>query len=219
MIDIYIGKDFNNNDIRIDFDKEGIKFVLLTGHTGSGKSIFHNNLYKELSENYTSDEIGFVFLDMTRVDFYGWDSDYIIKPIIWKPEEAIKKLNEIANSNIDKKIFIHIEECDMAYHDREGVEKAFNKIKEKDNIYIIFSTSRPAPEYLDYWLKNYIDLKVVFGVASEEDSEFLLGNDSAYQFANSFNRILAFNQKQIWCQPFSEKETKELRVFKLKNKV
>jgi len=214
MKPIYLAKDFNNNDIRIDFDKEGIKFILLTGHTGSGKSIFHNNLYKQLSENYSPDEIGFVFLDMTRVDFYGWDSDHIIKPITVEVEKAVKRLNEIADSNSSKKIFVHIEECDMAYHDHEGVERAFKKIKEKENIYVIFSTSKPSPEYLESWL-DYFDLKIVFGVASKEDSEFLLGNDSAHGLKNSHNRILAFYQKQIFCKPFSEEEAMELRDFKL----
>jgi len=206
----------NNQDkIELDFNKEKINFVLLIGGTRSGKSIFHNYLYKTLSQKYSANEIGFVFLDMTQHDFYNWDSQYLLKPVIQDPSEAIKTLNELAELKTDKKIFIHIEECDMVYKDRSGIEEAFKRLNKLSNIYIVYSTSRLDKGYLGDWLSQFINLRVVFSVASESDSDFLLGNNKASRFTFPGERILAFNDKQYYCQPFSDGAAKLLCDFSL----
>ena len=95
--------------------------------------------------------------------------------------------------------------------ERARFEKGIEQIlQENKNIYIVYSTSRIDTEYLGDWMKKYIDLKVVFHVAREEDSTFLLGNSSAYQFKNPGERILAFNDKQMKCAPFPEGEVQKL---------
>jgi len=210
--------DKNNQDkLELDFDKEKIGFILLAGCTGSGKSIFHNYLYRELSQKYSKEEIGFVFLDMTRIDFFDWDSEYLIKPFVVEIKEAIKTLNELAELKSNKKIFVHIEECNMVYVDRSGFEEALEKLKRLSNICVVYSTSRIDSTYLRDWMLRFIDLKIVFKVSSEIDSTFLLGNNNAYNFKErGGERIVAFNDKQWYCQPFSDKEVELLRDFRLK---
>lgn len=209
---IYLGNNQEGRNVELDFDEENIKFVLLAGQTGSGKSIFHNNLYNELLKKYSSDEIGFVFLDMTRIDFGNWPTKYLIKPIIHDSREAIDVLYELANLETSKKVFVHIEECDMVYVDRKKVEGALEKFKEKNNFHIVYSTSRIDRDYLADWINRFIDLKVVFNT-NEDDSEFLLGNKIANQFKNPGERVLAFNNLQIVCQPFSNEEVVLLNKF------
>ena len=43
MKDIYLGKNEDRREIYLNLEKEGIRFILLSGATGTGKSIFHNN--------------------------------------------------------------------------------------------------------------------------------------------------------------------------------
>ena len=217
MNKIYLGKDESGENITLDFEEEEINFILLAGKTGSGKGIFDCNLYKQLSENNTSEDIGFIFMDMTQTDFTGWKSDYLFAPVITKPEDAIKVLHQLAEIKTDKKIFVHIEECDMVCIDREGVESALTKLRDHKNIYIIYSTSRLDPSYLNSWMKKFIDLKVVFSVSEENDSNFLLGNVNAYRFKHPGERILAFNNKQIHCQPFSNEEVEILQCFEFES--
>lgn len=190
MTKICLGKN-NRDKLELDFDKEKITFILLAGRTGSGKSIFHNHLYRELSQKYSKEEVGFVFLDMARVDFYNWDSEYLIKPVVSRSKEAIKALNELAELKGNKKIFVHIDECDMVYQDRSGLEEALEKLNGLSNICVVYSTSRLDQTYLGDWMSKFIDLKIVFSVASENDSNFLLGNNNASSFKAPGERILA----------------------------
>ena len=215
MMKINLGINKDINRIELDFDKEKINFILLVGETGAGKSIFHRQLYKQLSEKYSSDEIGFVFLDNTMVDFNDWESDYLIKSVFGKPKEAVKVLHELVGKNTNKKIFVHIEECDMVYADKKGVELALDKIKELKNIYIVYSTSRIDRGYLHDWMQRFVDLKVVFRVPTEDDSNFLIGNTTTSHFNSAGERVLVFNNQQVHCQPFTDKEVESLSKFKL----
>lgn len=215
MRGIYLGHEEGGEKVELDFEKEKISFILLVGYTGSGKSIFHNNLYKELSKKYSPNELSFVFLDNTMANFVGWQSDHVVKSVVGRPKEAIAALGEIAQRGTEKMLFIHIEECDMVYIDRAAVEAALMKLKKTENVFIVYSTSRIDKEYLNDWMKKFIDLKVVFFVPGGDDSIFLLGNNAASHFKKKGERILAFNDMQIPCRPFSEEEVKMLENFKL----
>lgn len=225
MKNIIFGFDGMGDKIELDLVKEKINFILLVGATGSGKTIFHNFLYKQLSEKYSPNELGFVFLDNTMSNFDGWQSDYIVKSVIGRPKEAITALAEIANQEFKKILFIHIEECDMAYIDRAAVEASLVKLRAMKNVYVVYSTSRidiglPSSQmspdlgsYLADWIRRFIDLKVVFKTALDDESVFLLGNIP--DFNRRGKRVLAFNNLQIHCEPFSENDASNLVDFRL----
>ena len=201
---VSLGNIIDGERLELDFDAEEISFVLLTGMTGSGKSVFHSHLYREFMRAYTPEELGFIFLDMTRSDFLEseWDARYLAQPIVHDIEEAFRVL-ESAGSDTDRKLVIHIEECDMVYRDRARMEAALDRLKAKENVMVVYSTSRPDPVYLADWMRRYIDMKVVFAVSSEADSRFLLGNDAATSFTLPGERIVAYQDKQVRCMPLS----------------
>lgn len=216
MKKIYLGKNEDGERIALDLEEEEIRMIGLFGSTGSGKSIFHNNLYRELSRLYTPEEIGFVFCDMIRVEFPHWKSEYTLE-YIDSPQKAMEFMEAMSDSDEirnKKYIFLHIEECDMAYVDQERTENAISNILSKtDNVFIIYSTSKLDQKYLAGWLKSFVQLRVVFEVATKEDSVFLLGNDSAADIKIPGQRVMSFNNKQIYCQPFSDEEVNELREY------
>jgi len=222
---IYIGKDEKGKEFFINLEKDKMHTILLVGETGSGKSIFHYSLYMQLMEQNSPEELGFVFLDMTRVDFDNWKSDYLYLPPIVDAEKALNTLELLGNESIqrakgkskrEKAIFIHIEECDMVYYDPARFQKAWLNIakhRNVNNMYLVFSTSRPSPDVLTKTILNETDLKVVFTLASKEDSIHVLGKSVAEKFVESGEKMLVYDGKEVHLHPFSEEEIKKIGVF------
>ena len=75
---IYIGRDQEGEQVFIDFNKENICSIILTGVSGSGKSIFHASLYHQLLQQNTPVQLGFVFMDMTKIYFGSFPVPYIV---------------------------------------------------------------------------------------------------------------------------------------------
>lgn len=214
-LNVNLGKDTSDNDVYLDLEQERLHLTLLVGTTGSGKSIFHNNLYNELSKQNTSEEIGFVFLDSTRVDFMDWQSPYLFLPPS-TGDEAINVLEKIALTNEIKTLFIHIEECDLFIKFTKRMKQVLTKVlKNKNNIYIIFSTSRPSKEdVLQDWLMNMVDLKVIFNLASNTDCATLEAGNDPLDFKKG-EKLIIYKNNNIFCQPFTDKKTKDLENFQL----
>lgn len=207
MKTVNLGKTEAGEDINLDFDQENIRFVLLIGRTGSGKSIFHNHLYSELMARYTPEEVGFIFMDMTRVDFVQWDSKYLARPVIVDAGEALDVLENLRDEK--RKIIVHIEECDMVHRDRAQFERGINNVLHNNkNIILVYSTSAMNFDYLTDWMENFVDLRVVFQVRDKETSRLLLGNDAAAMFTVPGERILAYHDKQVKCVPFPKPKKK-----------
>jgi energy-coupling factor transporter ATP-binding protein EcfA2 len=152
------------------------KFILLVGMTGSGKSTYSKFLHAKLAKDYP--EAKFLILDMTKVDFHQYaQSSRLYEPLIFDTEIGLEALERVAEGYKpdEPKLIVHIEECDVVYRDRLRFEKALDKIQEKENVLVIYSTSRVDKTYLEEWLKKYIDLRLVFRTATKEDSLFLTG--------------------------------------------
>lgn len=222
---INAGKDTKGKDIFIDLQKENLHTIILTGSTGSGKSIFHYSMYKQLIEQNSSTELGFVFMDMTQVDFAGWFSPYLYLPIILWTEQALNALEMLANeselraqgkSDNKRAIVIHIEECDMMALDSHRFEQAWlsiEKHKDKGNMYIVFSTSRPSPDVFTKTILKNTDLKVVFNLSSIEDSMYVMGESLAENFTLPGEKVIVYQGKYILSRPFSDKEVKDVNKF------
>jgi len=222
---IYVGKDDGGSSLFIDLEKENLHTILLVGQTGSGKSIFHYSLYMQLMEQNSPEELGFVFLDMIRVDFSDWESDYLYLPPIVDVEKGLNTLELLGNESIqrakgkskkERAILIHIEECDMVYYDPARFKRAWlniTKHRNVNNMYLVFSTSRPSPAVLTKTILNETDLKVVFTLASREDSVHVLGKSVAEKFVKPGEKMLVYDGKEIHLHSFSEEEVKKVSIF------
>jgi len=191
-----------------------LHFILLLGETGSGKGVFANHYYRGLVTKYSADKLKFLFLDMTGVDYKLLDSPYLYKKTITSPELAIKELEGIANNDFSgHKLIVHIEEADMVYHDKDRLESALFNIINKDNITVIFSTSRLDPEYLDKWLQ-YAGLRIIFKLSNEADSKYLAGSDIACKLEPG-RKILIAKNVSIVLPPLSKKKAEKNRELTL----
>lgn len=213
-MNINLGKDFQGNDIWIDLYKENIHTIFLTGSTGTGKGILHLYIYKQLMENNSPNELGFVFMDMTRLDFVSWKTPFLHIPVIVDEEKSFKTFKELANYNGGKTIFIHIEECDMVVQHGGAFEEIWEKIHKNKNIYIIFSTSRPSmPDVFTFNIKMSTDMIITFQLSSYLDSRWVLGRAGAEKFISPGEKNIFYKNKEILSVPFDEDEIKKIKEF------
>ena len=216
---INVGRDLNGKDIVIDLQEEKLHTIILAGETGSGKSVFHENLYKQLMAQNSSEELGFVFFDMTRVDFTDWNSPYLYMPVIFDSEKALTAFEKLGEESIlrannktsaRRTIFIHIEECDMICLNKKRFEKAWLNIaknKEKNNMYLVFSTSALRTDVFTKIILENTDLKVICKVTSKEDSLFILGKSLAEKFKEPGEKVLVYNNREVLSLPFKKDMT------------
>ena len=213
-LNLYFGKTKDGKRFEIDLIKKNLHTIFLTGSTGSGKSILHYHLYKQLILNNYPSELGFVFMDMTRVDFTGWKGPYLHRPVIVKPKEAIDYLEKISEDPPkNKTVFIHIEEMDMMNYDPEKVERAWKKIhNSKENIYIVFSTSRPGKDVFTSKIKENTGMVIACITASKTDSE-TIGVPGAENLFIPWEKTISIDGKYIKLLPLSKKELKDAKDF------
>lgn len=220
---IYLGKTKDEEDFSLDFAKQNLNLILLVGATGTGKSVFHFQMYKELIKQNRPEEVGFIIIDNTRVDFGRFPEPYLIERNIdhGKSLEVLEKiLEKTKERGINKKgnhdaVFVHIEECDQFAADYEKTAAFFQQfisLKHHSNMFVTYSTSRPSTDVLPDWLLEGADLKVVFGLSSEIDCQRVLGNNMALTLKPG-ERILELNNKLVFCQPFNNEELTKIEEF------
>ncbi len=160
--------------------------MLLVGMTASGKSYLMNRLIEDLVESHTSDELQFVLLDMTRVDFSYLRKekpDYI-QAYENNPEKAFEILEEMValsearakQQNAQPLLFICIEECNMAALDQARFDKlvtAINSRAKAANMKLIYSTSSPRITVVSRELQKSFDLTIAGKMSSSADYELL----------------------------------------------
>lgn len=213
---ISAGKDQDGKDVQLDLSTH--HFVLLTGSTGTGKSIFHNSIYKQLVEQNTSNEIGLIFLDMTRVDFHRWQSPYILSNET-SMEVGIEKLELLGSGKPDpsRHTFVHIEECNMFANYSDKAENAVREIlANRNDVTIIYSTSRPGGNALPPSLLALIDTKIVFELSTQKDLDYVLGSENNV-LPEGWGKILWDKGQTTHLQPFSQDDVEVLNNFSLNN--
>ena len=181
MKKIYLGKNEDGERIALDLEEEEIRMIGLFGSTGSGKSIFHNNLYRELSRLYTPEEIGFVFCDMIRVEFPHWKSEYTLE-YIDSPQKAMEFMEAMSDSDeIRNKKYIFFISKNATWHMsiKKEQKMPYQIFLAKPITYSSFTQPVSLTKNILPDGSRAVQLRVVFEVATKEDSVFLLGNDSA----------------------------------------
>jgi len=159
--------------------------MLLLGQTGTGKSYLEEKLIYKFISGYTPDELQFIFLDMTGVDFREIEKkypNYVDTKIEFDSKKGIEKLEELAVLSTKRIIkhkkqpmlFICIEECDMAAIAQERFYKALiiiNQNAKAANMKTIYSTSRPSKDTISKQLIGSFDVILAGSLVSRTDED------------------------------------------------
>ena len=209
---ISLGKTLDSEKkVYIDLQKDNIHTIVFSGSTGSGKSTFHHEIAKQFIKNNTPKEVGFIFIDFKQVEFSEYkNSDYLCHSIIYKSEEAAVVLKDLIKESglrfkgiksSEKAIVVNIEESDIFYSFPTLLEEVWQTIKnqsERNNIYVLFSSSKCSKEVFTAKLLENSSLKGVFISEHSDDTEI-----------NKYTALIFGKSSKILPEPWT-------RIFQLK---
>lgn len=154
--------------------------ILILGETGTGKSTLLESVYEKLKSKYKIGNLVFYIFDFTRVEFLTWKEDpYLGLPVIYDLEKSADLLKGLCGQKFNKRTVIHIEECDLAYHDIKILEAIWSHAKNDENLTLVFSTSRPSENVLTNSILRDTDIKIIFKLSTAEQSKRLVGYEGA----------------------------------------
>lgn len=182
--------------------------IIAGGQTGSGKSVFTNQLILSFLFKYSPDLIQFILIDPKYVEFQQYnDLLHMQRPVIHDPDEAkeavewlihemdhryeqlardrSKNIEEFNQQNIKKMPYIILvidEVADLMMMDGKYFEKAFIKLLQMSRavgIHIYMSTSRPSSDVYPGLLRANFGTKIAFTTASAIDSRTLIDQNGA----------------------------------------
>lgn len=201
LIPIGIGNENEKNYINL-IDKSGI---LISGETGSGKSIFLNDIIISLLLKNSPEELQFIFIDPRNVEFNIYDEiPHVNKNIISGEKESIKALEYVARVIEERKEVFSKEKAKNIneYNEEHEVivpqllliidetteifeyEKSKELIKKiltdgyKFGIHLIIATSSHLKSNFDRETINMFSCILSFDLASEEQSKYLKINSA-----------------------------------------
>ena len=185
--------------------------ILVTGHTGCGKSVFETALIKSLIAKFSPTECKFVIIDPKAADFVCLNGNkHLLTDVITEPEEGLKafenitqvideRYQKLADNNVKniteykkktgKKdmpfIIVVIDEfADFMYIAKKQTEKFITTVAQKARavgIHLIIATQRPDKEVLTTTIKANMPTRVAFQARSAVDSMNMLGERGAEQ--------------------------------------
>lgn len=192
-----------------DFQKTG-NFIS-SGHTGSGHASFDEGSFvTDLLQFYTPEELQFVMIDPKQVQLVPYDEvPHLWRPLVLTPDAARSAVSDLldelkrrtslfeklhsrslAEYNEDSKeklpfiILLGTEIADLMMIDGKFYLDAFEYLALKGpsvGIHLYLATQRPSADVLPDRLLKAISGRLVFAVASDSDSERLLGGNEAAQ--------------------------------------
>lgn len=206
----------NNININVGFDTENEQtFVcmknnphwLVSGSTGSGKSVFINNCIAYLLKNYWY-TIETLFIDLKKVEFSLYKNlKTNLLPVATEYDEAIKVLSTLIAimddryKTLEKKgyksiqeynkresigmkyIFCFIDElAELILHNKKEVTTLLCRLLQLGRacgIYLIVATQRPSTDIISGLLKNNFTTKIAFKVGNMHDSKTAINQKGA----------------------------------------
>ena len=198
-----------NEDGKPEFiDLTVLKHILMTGTTGSGKSMFiHTTIYNFL-HSFSIHEIRFFLADMKMVELLTYEgSPYLLSPVIvrtdkvypvlqWLINEKDRRLRIISELEKYPSIIVFIDTFSHLMSDNSNkFQKYLSKLMDKAadiKIHLIMSDSRPSPDNFTTLIRNLFPTKICFNVSKSEDSKLIIGKSGGERLRGGWGMLFFF---------------------------
>lgn len=207
ILPIRIGQDKNGNMVYKDLAE--MPHLLVAGATGSGKSVFLNNVMYSLLTGPDKDNTKLVIVDPKQIEFNKFKNlDNLLFPVIKEPKSAIKALNDVIKimdsryktfsknevrsitefnsknpkSRMDFIVIIIDEMADLMVVAGKEVEKCIQRLAQLSRaagIHLIAATQRPSVNVVTGSIKANIPTRISFALPSRHDSMTIIDRAGA----------------------------------------
>lgn len=190
-------------------DAVSFPHLLIGGTTGSGKSVFLNNIILNLMAVSVNEPVNIILIDPKRVEFTPYkEISQLSHPIITDVDEAraileeaeqlmderYERVTKVSVRNIfeyndqqEEKmpfLFIIIDEfSDLVMQDKSGqIKKSIIRLAQKSRavgIHVIIATQRPSSDVIDGLIKANFPARITFKTSSKVDSRIILDENGA----------------------------------------
>lgn len=223
-IPICIGKDISGKIEVIDLSKT--PHLLVAGTTGSGKSVFINNLLASLLYKFSPDELRLILIDpkMLELSVYN-DIAHLLTPVVTEPKKSIIALkwvckemerryslmNELSTRSLEgynqksesrlPYIVVFIDEmADLMMTAGKEVEYYVQRLAQMARacgIHLVMATQRPSVDIITGSIKANFPSRISFQVASKYDSRTVLGEIGAEQLLGNGDMLMSKNGSNL----------------------
>lgn len=175
-------------------DLVDLKHILMTGMTGTGKSMFEHTVISTLTSFYTPDQLKIYLVDIKRVEFQSYEKlPHLLSPVSkgWAPDDVFNGLDSIIHEKNNRlKIGNEISKlpyivliidtfsdliCNSPIKFQDYMRELMDRADEV-KIHVIMSDSRLSPiDVFTPLIQSLFPTKICFKVSTIEDSKLIIG--------------------------------------------
>lgn len=216
-LNVIIGKDTVGEPVVIDL--ASTPHLLVAGQTGSGKSVMVNTMISSLLETKSPEDVRMIMVDPKVVELIQYkDVPHLLHPIItdadgaidaldWAVNEMesryaslaeagfrnIKSYNARSGMKMEYIVFIIDEMADLMLAAGKKAEEHIQRITQKARavgIHMVLATQRPSVDVVTGVIKANVPARIAFKVASQTDSQTILGHKGAEQLLGQGDMLI-----------------------------
>ena len=212
---ICVGVDMRGKTVLRDLAK--MPHLLVSGTTGSGKSVGLNSFIMSLIAKKQPSELQFVLIDPKRIEFSMYNNQrYMLRPVITDMQaasaclkqlcdemnkryslferEMVRNIGEYREKNLEMPYIVCIidEFADLIMFDKT-VEKQVQMLAQKARaagIHLVIATQRPSVDVITGSIKANLPTRLAYKVASPADSMTILNTTGAEDLLGKGDSLL-----------------------------
>ena len=203
-LDFALGRDIDGNNVVVDLTQ--LPHLLITGTTGSGKSIVLNSMITSLAEKYSPDYVKFVIVDPKRVELsvYNGLPHLLTRDIVTNEKDMLAAMDYLINEmdaryslirqtsttniveyNAQAKtplpyiVFVVDEISEFMRVCKKEFEGKFTRLAQKcraAGIHIVLATQIPTPKIVTGAIKANTPARITLKLCSDVDSMWVMGS-------------------------------------------
>jgi S-DNA-T family DNA segregation ATPase FtsK/SpoIIIE len=214
---VRLGLDPDNQSVEIDLAKA--PHLLAAGETGSGKSVFINNLILSLLENNTPDELRMLMVDPKRVELSAYQRiGHLLAPIIHEGEKAVDAFKwlvqqmelryekmagqgarDVSKTDLPRIVVVVDEMADLILSEKD-VEEVLVRLAQKGRaagIHLVLATQYPTRNVVTGLIKANMPVRVSFRLAQGYNSRVVLDRKGAEKLYGKGDGLLLLNGELV----------------------